>query len=228
MKSSINSSLFSTNVGYRKSCCQTFRAPTWKKVKSDKPFTFEKDCIEELVGVIEYLVALKRKIYTLRQLRELYASIKKIYINTIRSIDISRIIEERLSGKVQFCKPKSWNSVWVCIICWWKRFTWYIQRYANQVRNYKLYAIESCCLFNIITIKIESREKTPWSPTPQNILELHELLELDKRLFNLTAWEVSPSAAMGKNGFVQLSERKGTNVSEIVQSWVPGSQPGFN
>ena len=107
MKSSINSSLFSTNVGYRKSCCQTFRAPTWKKVKSDKSFTFEKDYIEELVGLIEYLVALKRKIYTLRQLKELYASIKKNYINTIRSIDISRIIVERLSGKVQFCKPTS-------------------------------------------------------------------------------------------------------------------------
>ena len=59
-------------------------------------------------------------------------------------------------------------------------------------------------------------------------MELDELLELDKRLFNLIAWEVSPSAAMGKNGFVQLSEQKGTNVSESVQSLVPGSQPGFN
>ena len=51
--SSINSSLFSANVGYHKYCYQTFRAPSWKIVKSDKPFTFKKDCIEELVGVIE-------------------------------------------------------------------------------------------------------------------------------------------------------------------------------
>ena len=68
-------------------------------------------------------------------------------------------------------------------------------------------------------------------PTHQNILESDELLELDKRLFNLIAWIVSPSAAMGKIGFVRLSERKATKVSEIfqnVQSLVPGSQPGFH
>ena len=50
---SINSSLFSATVGYHKSCYQAFRAPSWQKVNSDKPFTFEKDCVEELVGVIE-------------------------------------------------------------------------------------------------------------------------------------------------------------------------------
>ena len=78
LNSSINSSLFSANVGYHKSCYQTFRVPSWKKVNSDKPFTFEKDHIEEFVGVTEYLVVSKREVYTLRQLRELYASIKKL------------------------------------------------------------------------------------------------------------------------------------------------------
>ena len=58
-----------------------------------------------------------------------------------------------------------------------------------------------------ISSDIESHEKIPWPPTPQNILESGELLELGKRLFNLIACIVSPSAAMGKNGFVQLSER---------------------
>ena len=78
---------------------------------------------------------------------------------------------------------------------------------------------------------IESWEKIPWLPTPQNILESGELLELDNRLFNLIAWIVIPSAALGKNDFVQLSERKATKLSEIVQniqSLFPGSQPGFN
>ena len=62
-------------------------------------------------------------------------------------------------------------------------------------------------------------------------MESGELLELDKRLFNLIAWIVSPSVAMGKNGFVQLSERQATKVSKIVQnmqSLVSGSHPGFN
>ena len=62
-------------------------------------------------------------------------------------------------------------------------------------------------------------------------MESGELLELDNRLFNLIAWIVSPSAALGKNDFVQLSDRKATKLSEIVQniqSLFPGSQPGFN
>ena len=69
-----------------------------------------------------------------------------------------------------------------------------------------------------ISSDIESREKIPWPPTPQNILESDELLELDKRLFNLIAWIVSPSAAMGKIGFLRLSERKATKISETVQN----------
>ena len=62
-------------------------------------------------------------------------------------------------------------------------------------------------------------------------MELTEPLELDKWLFNLIAWIVTPIAAMGKNGFAQLSGQKITTVSEIVQniqSLVSGSQPGFN
>ena len=65
LNSSINSSLFSANFGYYKSCHQIFRAPLWKKVKSDKLYTFKKDYIEEHVGVIEYLVVVKREVYTL-------------------------------------------------------------------------------------------------------------------------------------------------------------------
>ena len=62
-------------------------------------------------------------------------------------------------------------------------------------------------------------------------MESDELLKLDNRLLKLIAWIVSPSAAIGKTGFVRLSERKATKVSKIVQniqSLVPGSQSVFN
>ena len=62
-------------------------------------------------------------------------------------------------------------------------------------------------------------------------MESDELLKLDNRILKLIAWIVSPSAAMGKTGFVRLSERKATKVSKIVQniqSLVPGSQSVFN
>ena len=47
----------------------------------------------------------------------------------------------------------------------------------------------------------------------------------------MIAWIVSPNAAMGKDGFVELSYGKATKISEIVQniqSLVPVAQPDFN
>ena len=82
-----------------------------------------------------------------------------------------------------------------------------------------------------ISFDIQGREKIPWPTTPKDILESNQVLDLDKRLFNLIAWIVSPNAAMGRDCFVGLPYRKATKISEIVQniqSLVPGAQPGFN
>ena len=57
--------------------------------------------------------------------------------------------------------------------------------------------------------------KYPGSQRLLNILESDEFLELDKRLLKSIAWIVSSSAAMGKTGFVRLSEQKGIKVSKI-------------
>ena len=95
------------------------------------------------------------------------------------------------------------------------------------VTNYMpLKAISSLILFNI-----QDREKLLSSPTPKDILESNEFLDLDKSFLNLIPWIVSPNAAMDKDSFVGLSYRKARNISEIVQnvqSLVPGAQPGFN
>ena len=80
------------------------------------------------------------------------------------------------------------------------------------VTNYmQLKAISRSILFNI-----QDREKLPSSPTPKDILESNEFLDLDKRFLNLIPWIVSPNAAMGKDGFVGLSYCKSRNISEIV------------
>ena len=95
------------------------------------------------------------------------------------------------------------------------------------VTNYMpLKAISRLILFNI-----QDREKLLSSPTPKDILESNEFLDLDKSFLNLIPWIVSPNAAMDKDSFVGLSYRKARNISEIVQnvqSLVPGAQPGFN
>ena len=82
-----------------------------------------------------------------------------------------------------------------------------------------------------ISFDIQGLEKIPWSPTPKAILESNEFLDLDKLLFGLIGWAVSPNAAMVKEGFVEFSYSKGKKVNEItqkIQSLVPGSQTGLN
>ena len=70
-KSSTTATLFAANVGYQKSCYQAFRDPSWKKTQSQEVYCSERNYIDELVDVIEYLVVLKREVYTLRQLKKL-------------------------------------------------------------------------------------------------------------------------------------------------------------
>ena len=169
-----------------------------------------------------------------RQLRELYAHIKEVSIDSVRSIDIRRLLEDRLQGKIQFCTPTCTSSSHGI------QSEYILSADANilpdainaivtgeGVTNYmQLKAISRSILTDI-----QGREKVPCPPTPQDILQSDDLLDLNKRLFNLIAWVVNPNAAMGKNGFVGLSYRKATKVSEIVrniQSLVPNAQPGFN
>ena len=55
---------------------------------------------------IEYLVVLKKEVYTLRQLRELYAHKKRVGVDSIWSIKITKLIRKWLEGKVWCCMPK--------------------------------------------------------------------------------------------------------------------------
>ena len=58
------------------------------KTQSQEMYFSERNYIDELVDVIEYLVVLKREVDTPRELRELYANIKRAAVDSMRSIDI--------------------------------------------------------------------------------------------------------------------------------------------
>lgn len=78
----------------------------------------ERNSVDELIDVIEYLVILKRGVYTLRQLRKLYPNIKGIGVDSLRSIDIKNLIKKQLEGKVEFCMSKSQKRpVLICDLC---------------------------------------------------------------------------------------------------------------
>ena len=69
--------LFATNTGYHKSCCQVFRGPLWKKTC----YCFERNYIGELLDVIDCLVVLKKEGCTLMEPRELYTNIKGVAVD---------------------------------------------------------------------------------------------------------------------------------------------------
>ena len=72
---STTATLFAANVGNGKGCYQTFRDLYWKKTRSQEIYCSKRSYIAELVDVIKFLIVLKREMYTIRQLRELYANI---------------------------------------------------------------------------------------------------------------------------------------------------------
>ena len=104
-----------------------------------------------------------------------------------------------------------------------------LKRHSYWRRCHHLYETKSHITFNIIRFSRSGKNTLP--SNFQGHTWINEFSDLDKLLFNLIAWIVSPNAAMGKDGFVVLSYRKATKISEIVQniqSLVPGAQPGFD
>ena len=66
----------------------------------------------------------------------------------------------------------------------------------------------------------------PWPPKPQNLIEVDD--PLNRRLFNLVSWKVSPNSYAGKDGFIKLSDGKAVKVKEVcqnIQSLIPSAQP---
>ena len=67
-----------------------------------------------------------------------------------------------------------------------------------------------------ISFDIQGRERIPWPPTRKDMLESNEFLDLGKRLFNLTAWIVSPKIVLLDLITVNISE-----ISRIYNRYFP-------
>ena len=80
LNSSTAAALCVANVGYYKYWYQEYRAPFWKKTYSQEIYCSERNYIDELADVVEYLVVLEMKMYIFRQLRELYANTKEVVL----------------------------------------------------------------------------------------------------------------------------------------------------
>ena len=202
-------SLFAADVGYRRMCYESFRSPKWKKGKTKDENTrdHESNTTSELLNLIEYLIVVKNEVYTLSQLREFFAEVQGVNADTLRSIDIKKMIENKLTNKVIFCKPTHGSS----------NTTEYVVSSDAQILHDAIHSINTgegitnyIQLKNIaqsISTEIQSNTEIPWPPTPQVVIE--SAVPLNKTLYNTIAWIVSPNAHLDKDGIVKLSTSKG-------------------
>ena len=95
------STLFAGDVAYHGKCYHTFRLPSWK-IESKNQWKNPED-LDEFVSVIEDLVVCRKGEYTMSHLRDLYCKFEDH--TNVRAIVIKNLLQERLLGKVQFCKP---------------------------------------------------------------------------------------------------------------------------
>ena len=228
-------SLFSANVGYHQCCYKSFRSGHFRaSTQNDTSSTASvakdhtDDIVNEFICVIEHLVVVRKEVYTLRQLRELWADTKGVELHTVWAVEIKNHFTDTLSPKIQFCKSSHSAA----------NATEFIMSSEVNILPDVIHSIvpgkgitnhlQLKAISRLISKNIQSQEKYSWPPTPQEIIERDDML--DKRLYNIIAWIVSPNSYMGKDGYVNLSSHKATKVSEIcqnIQSLVPGGQPSL-
>ena len=223
--------LFDANVGFHQCCYKSFTSGHFR-TPSNTPAPNKQndiqDLVDEFITVVENLVVRKKEVYTLRQMRELWANVKGVELSSVRAVDVKNLIENNLPTKIQFCKSS--NSA--------VNASEYV--YSSDIRilpdaihsnvtgegitNH----IQLKSISRMISQNIQCHPKYPWPPTPQQIIESDDLI--DKRLYNMIAWIVNPNGYIGKDGYVNLTTRKSTKVSEIcqnIQSLVPGGHPSL-
>ena len=215
-------SLFAANVGLHNSCYSNFRSPSWKVSNVNARSEESDEHLEELMNLVEYLVIGKKEIYSLAQFRKYYEDSGGL----IRSIDIKARIVERFPEKVSFCKSSVTDD---------RKTEYVVPSDANILPNTIRAAatgegITSCLqlksLARHISTELQSFPNCLWPPTPQDLIEEKETVS--KMLYNFISWIVSPSAHMGKDGFVKLSVNKATIVTQIcdnITALTPHSKP---
>ena len=191
-------SLFAADVGYHRACYESFRSPKWKKEKEKEDLhnSSREIDVKEFLNLVEYLITVKKEVYTLSQLRDFYGQIQDVRSSSIRSIDIKEKIEEKMKNRVIFCKPTQGCS----------NASEYVVPADVNILPDAIHAISTGeGITNYLQLKsiaqniskeIQSKPKKPWPPTPQDIVESEETY--NKRLFNFIAWIVSPISYMYK------------------------------
>ena len=182
--------------------------------------------IDKLLNLIEYLVVVKKEIYTLAQFRGSYDQTSDNNSRVLCSIDIKKEIQDRFKDKIGFCKPSekcTCNTIEYILSANESIFPNAISAIVTgegisnclQLKNF------ACSVSN----DIQSSPKKPWPATPQDIINSEDACH--RSLYNFIAWIVSSNSCMDGDGVVRLSESKSTKVNEIcqnIEALVPNSR----
>ena len=222
-------SLFLADVGYhRYPCYINFTSNAWKRSFAPKQDEASKDneMLTEFLDLVEVNVIVKREVYTLAQLRQCFDELSG---SSSRSIDVKNILLTRFGDGIKIGKPEGSS----------KTTSEYV--YSSSI-DFAPGVIQSAItgngietsimaknLASRINASIKARPNIAWPPTPQEIIESKDDVNMD--LYNFLALLVSPDSSFDNTGTVRISESKTTKIIKIcedIESLVPTRKPSLS
>ena len=177
--------------------------------------------LDKLLNLIEYLVVVKKEIYTLAQRRGFYDQMSDNNSRVLHSSDIKK--KFRIDSKTKLASVNQVISTHLT--------TEYVFSANESILLNAISAIltgegiSNCLqLKNIacsISNDIQFNPKKSWPPTPQDIT-LQDACQ--RILYNFIAWISSPNSCMKGDGVVRSSKSKFTKVHKICQNIRPNGQ----
>ena len=146
-----------------------------------------------------------------------------------RSIDVKDMLIRRFGDKLNFGKPTESSSITSDFV-----YSSSSDFTPGAIRSAVTgNGIETSLMLKTFATKIsnevKSRPKKTWPPTPQQVLESKD--DVNMNLYNFLALVVSPYSTIDNTGTVRLSESKATKITKIcedIESLVPTCKPALS
>ena len=227
-------SLFAADIGFHMNeCYMKFRSTHWKTKfqvsrNTDEIHLHRDNSLIELLHLVDVHVINRYEVYTLSQLRNCYDEMKGVN-SSCRSIDIKEALVNKFGDRIKFGKSSNSHSN-VSEYVLPSGFDFVPNAISTLATGGGIQ--NSMMLKNLarkITYEIQSRPKTPWPPTPHQIIDSEDDVNVD--LYNLLALIVNPKSCIDNTGIVRLSESKAIKVNNIcqdIESLVPSTKPSLS
>ena len=216
-------SLLAANVAYhQEECYKPFRSPAWKrekKVTDESDSVAEDDSWTSLCQLLRYHVLLKKEVYSLAQVRNMYDELRRELgkdVTKSRSIDIKKRLNKDFGDVLIFLSSEKEINKTEYILSSDSNMSYEVIKSCASGQGIPKYvAIKATAQMLHDSIR-EIQSTVEWPPAPQDIIEANN--DVDTDLFNLISWIIHPKGRIGDNGRVMLPKSKAQKVSQITQN----------